>query len=114
MWSGTHDFVGESLQPATHRRSLALSPDERMGDRFDQIGSTLPVTGAHSILHRLGDVSLLCVPLTGPQIQRVDLFCGNLLQTSAQRLSKEGMVAIPVSLTIERSNKEITSFQELQ
>ena len=64
--------------------------------------------------HRLGKLTVLGIPLTGPQMQGRHL-CGRaLLQLITQGLGKEGVVGIPLTLVIKRIEKEIGPFQFLQ
>src|SRR5260370_21503180 len=81
---------------------------------FDQVSRSRPVACANSMTHCLVEVSLLTIPLAGAQAQGGHRFAFRLLQSCAQSLGKQGMVAIPTSLPIELHDKNIGTLDKLE
>jgi hypothetical protein len=83
---------------------LVARPDDRL-IWLDQVGDPLPVACADGVTERFMEVALLGIPLAGAQVQGRHRFAFRLLESVAQGLGKEGMVAIPLPSLI-RSHDE--------
>src|SRR5260370_11754169 len=74
---------------------------------FDQISSPLPLMGTEGMQDSLGDLVVLGIPEAGMIVQDRHQISMAALQMVAQGLSKQGMIAIPLAIEIQRHDKEI-------
>jgi hypothetical protein len=60
-----------------------------------------PLASAEGMMHRLMQISLFGIPLAGSQVQGRHRFAFCLQQPVAQRLRKQGVVAIPLTPLVQ-------------
>ena len=74
----------------------------------------LEITGAQAVLYRLINEPILLEPLTGALVQRGDIPRARLPQPLAQQIGKEMVIPVPAPLFIQRNDKQISAFKQLQ
>src|SRR5947209_7368641 len=91
----THERIGQSVQPAEQRLELTRKVGE-LGVSFDQASSVFDIGNSQRMGDRLVEQLVLLVPATGPAVEFGNQERLLLLQTTAQHLSKQMMIAIPL------------------
>ena len=71
-----------------------------------QTGCPFRVFSCQGLLHRFGDPALLAEPVAGPQLHRTPLLPA-LRMTRAQCIGKQVMKAKPLSVRIQRHQKDL-------
>src|SRR5207302_10709752 len=81
---------------------------------LDQITSPLPLVSIESMQDGLGSLVVFSIPETSTMVQNKYQISRCLLQSVTQSFSKKGMIAIPLTLAIERHHKQIGMLKPVQ
>src|SRR5260370_11053712 len=81
---------------------------------LDQVSRPLPCLSMQSMQDSWSGLVLLCIPNAGTMVQERNQISMSLVQQGIQRFSKKGMIAIPLSFTIEGHHKEIGLLKSLE
>src|SRR5947209_18193837 len=112
-WSCTHQRIGQDVQPIQHHVDLSAER-HRQANLFDQEGSPLAIGSSQCMLHGFDEQLVLLIPGAGAVMELGDERGMHLLQTMAQHLGKQVMVAIPLSLVVQWKKKQVGTLQMLE
>src|SRR5436305_9801438 len=109
---GTHQCIGQPVQPAEQRLELTRKVGE-LGVLFDQASSVLDIGNGQRMGYRLVEQLVVLVPATGPAVELRNHEWLLLLQPTAQHLSKQMMVAIPLPFLVECDEEQVAALYML-
>src|SRR5712691_234862 len=109
----TEDGIWQSEHPGMDGACFPTEPELR-GRLFHQGGSQGIVRHGQRVCNGLAPLALGLIPAGCPDMQERHQFWLSSMQTSAQRLTKQIMIPVPLPLLIQRHDKEIGSLRLLQ
>ena len=114
MASGGYASMSASLRFSSQRSVVVRFPGvvRRQDQLGHQLDASLALAGLQEVLDGQGGGAVGLVPVGGPEVQLLDHVGFDPLKLAEQELAEEGVVAVPVPLTVQR-NEELASSLEI-